>query len=196
MQWNSVGAEATHSAEGSEAIAGRWRDLALTKDCEEGFRRFMHMAETGQLGSDVTNANVGVFKNHARVELVRGAAPIIVLFLSPPQPGGGNSRYFTVEPGPRATADDVGRVARALDAVFREDPFELAYDFFNASPGGAPIPSLWEAAASDGWRGVVRVLARQTASLASAGYTMVVIVLVSTALIANLLLLWGSTPRR
>jgi hypothetical protein len=117
-----------------------------------------------------------------------------VLLLSPPQPGGGNSRYFTVEPGPRATAEDVGRVARALDAAFREDPFELAYDFFNASPGGDPIPGLWEAAAADGWNGVVRVLARRTVALASAEYTIAVVVLLSAALLANLLLVWGSTP--
>jgi len=179
-----------------EAFAGRWRGLALTKDCEDGFRRLMQMAQSGQLGKDVAQANVGIFKNHARVELVRRELPIAVLLLTPKDSSDGMPPYFSVEPGMGATAEDVARVARALDEVFTENPFRPAYDFFNASRVGAPIPGIGEAYASGGWRGVLGVLARHTAALASLSYTVAVLVMLVAGIVASVLLLWGSTSPR
>jgi hypothetical protein len=192
----SAGVQELAQPQDSEIVAGRWRDLALTKTCEVGFQRFIQMAQAGMLGSDVTNANVGVFKNHARVELVRSQAPNILLQLTPKQSTATNSRYFTIEPGEGATASDVVRVARALDEAFSEDPFELAYDFFNASRSGDPIPGLGAAWVTDGSRGVLRALSRQVAALVSLTYTIAVLAALAMALVASLLLLWGSTPPR
>jgi hypothetical protein len=179
-------------AQERDALAGRWCDLALTKDSEAGFERFLHMAQTGQLGKDVSNANVGVFKNYARLELVRGNAPKKVFLLTPRTSATRVCRYFTIEPGDGATASDVARVGHALDEAFGEDPFQLAYDFFNAPPGGDPLPSLVDAWESGGWHGVVRGLERRMAALAGIQYTIAVIVALTVALLASLLLLWAS----
>jgi hypothetical protein len=189
LSWNSYAV-----AQEGEAVARRWRDVALTKDSEVGFERFLHMAQTGQLGEDVQNANVGVFKNYARLELVGGDAPKKVFLLTPKSSTTTGSRYFNIEPGEGATSGDVARVAQALDAAFGEDPFQLAYDFFNAPPGGDPIPRLVDAWRSGGWRGVVRGLERRMAALAGLRYTVAVIVALAAALLASLWLLWASQP--
>ena len=187
-------ADAHEKASDAEVLAERWADLALTTNCEAGFRRFMHMAQTGQIGADVTNANIGVMKNHVRLELVRTGAPNKLLLLTPKSSAHSPARYFNIEPGPGVTADDVARVARGLDQAFGEDPFQLTYDFFSAVPGGDPIPRLIDAWTSDGWKGVMRALERRMAALAGLRYTMGVIVALGTALLASLFVLWGSTP--
>src|ERR1043166_3987190 len=101
-------------AKAGEARAQRWRDMALTKDAEVGFERFLHMAQTGQLGADVRNANITVFKNHARLELLRGDAPKQVFLLTPRSSTTAASRYFSIEPGEGASAADVEGVAPGL----------------------------------------------------------------------------------
>ena len=196
LLWNSsAGADDSAPTDPNEVLAERWLDLALTRDSEVGFQRFIHMAQTGQLGDDVTNANVGVFKNHARVELVRGAAPLKLFLLTPKNATQTISRYFSIEPGDGATASDVVRVGKALDAAFGGDPFQLAYDFFNATLGGDPIPSLAEAWTNGSWRGVRRGLERLMVALAGLPYTIAVIVALVAALLASLVLLWGSMPQ-
>ena len=189
-----AGAQDPALSEEHELVAQRWRDLALTKDSEVAFERFIHMAQTGQMGHDVTNANVGILKNHVRVELVRAGAPVKLLLLTPKDSTQTASRYFHIEAGEGATASDVARVGRALDEVFAEDPFQLAYDFFNAAPGGAPIPSLADAWVYGGWTGVLHGLGRRMAALAGIPYTVAVIVALTTALACSLVLLCGSTP--
>src|SRR6266481_1286875 len=103
--WN-----ASVAAQDRDALAKRWRDLALTKDSEVGFERLIHMAQVGQLGKDVSNANVGVFKNYARLELVRGGAPTKVFLLTPRTSTTRACRYFNIEPGDGASASDVAGV--------------------------------------------------------------------------------------
>ena len=176
----------------SEQRAGQWGDLALTKDSEAGFMRFIHMAQTGRLGDDVTNANVGVFKNTVRVELVRGAAPKKVLLLTPRSSAQETSHYFDVEPGEGVTAIDVTRVAKALDEAFADDPFDLTG--VEELPGSAPIPSLAAGWSGSGYRGVLRVLERRTMTVASLQYTIAVIVTLAIGLLASLVVLLGSDP--
>jgi len=189
-----AGAQDPALSEDNEIVAQRWRDLALTTDSEVAFERFIHMAQTGQLGDDVTNANVGILKNHVRVELVRAGAPVKVLLLTPKDAAQGVCRFFNIEPREGATASDVARVGHALDEVFAEDPFRLAYDFYNATPGGDPIPTLAMAWGDGGWRGVRRVVERRIVALAGLTYTIGVIVALAVALLGSLVLLWGSTP--
>ncbi len=195
LMWNHPAAGQSTPAGGDEGVSRRWPDLALTTNCEAGFRRFIHMAQTGQLGRDVTNANVGILKNHVRVELVRGGTSNKLLLLTPKSGGQTMARYFNIEPGEGATATDVARVGQALDEAFDADPFELAYDFFNAVPAGDPIPRLADAWAYGGWAGVMRTVERRMAALVGPRYTIAVIVGVGASLLASLVLLWGSTPR-
>lgn len=173
------------------AAAGQ--DLALSKeDCEAGFRRFMHMAESGQLGPDVTNANVGVADGPVRVELVRTGPPIVLL-LTPKRSAHAISRYFDIEPGENATAADVARVGKALDECFWENPYRLAG---LESPPGVSVPGIAEAWAYGGVRGVKRALEQRMMVLAGLPYTVVVIVTLSAASLASVILLWGSMPPR
>jgi hypothetical protein len=181
------------TAEG-ESLAQRWTDLALTTDCEAGFQSFIRMAQDGRLGDDVTNANVGIWKNHARIELVRAGAPSKLLLVTPRNSNQTISRYFNIEAGEGATGRDVARVAHALDQAFDADPFQLAYDFFNAVPGGDALPNLATAWRDGGWKGAVRALERRMAALAGLPYTIAVIVALAAALLASLCVLWGSPP--
>ena len=168
------------------------QDLMLPPFSEVGFLQLIHMAQTGQLGEDVTNANVEVFKTWVQVELVRAEAPTKLLRLTPKSSTQTICRYFNIEAGEGATTSDVERVGKALDEVFAGDPFQLDPGFFDEPPGGEPIPRLADVWQYGGWRGVLRVLERRTTALASLGYTIAVIVVVSTVLLASLLLLWGS----
>ena len=166
------------------------QDLAISReDCEPGFRRFMRLAEDGQLGPDVINANVGVGDGPIRVELVRAGRAPIVLFLTPKHSAHAISRYFDIEPGENAAAADVARVGKALDECFWEDPYRISGDEVFG-----PIPGIGEAWAHGGPHGVMRALERRMMVLASLRYTIVVIVGLTIALLANLILLWGSTP--
>jgi hypothetical protein len=173
---------------------GQAQDLALTADCEDGFQRFIHMAEQGQLGADVSEANVGVFKTWARVELVRRGAPTKVLLLTPKATPQVASRYFDIAPGDGADAADVRRVGRALDEVFTSDPFHL--------PGleevvpGSPIAGVTDAWRYGGWRGVLRVLEQRMMVLVSLQYTVAVIAALMVGSLLSLLLLWGSDAAR
>ena len=190
---NAAAAPDAAVTDDSEVLAQRWRDLALTTDSDAAFERFIHMAQTGELGADVTNANVGVIKNHARVELVPAPGASRKLFLLTPKDATQTlCRYFNIEPGEGATASDAARVGRALDAAFGEDPFQLAYDFFNAVPGGAALPSLADAWRRSGWSGVLHGLERRTVGLAGLPYTVAVIGALAAALVASLWLLWGA----
>ena len=101
---------------------------------------------------------------------------------------------FDIALGHGATADDLDRVGKALDEVFRSDPFEIVG--LEASPDGEPISSLIEAWGRDGWSGVARAWERRAMVLASLRYTVGVIVLVALALLLSLALLWGSRPPR
>lgn len=177
-------------------VSASAQDLMLPKDSEVGFRGLMHMAQTGQLGDDVTNANIGVSKTSVRIELVRAGAPNKLFFLTPKGSAQTTSRYFNIEPGEGASASDVARIGKVLDEVFGADPFQLPPGFFETPPGGAAIPGLVAAWGDGGWRGVVLVLQRRMVALASLRYTIAVIVALAAALLASLLLLWGSIPPR
>jgi hypothetical protein len=192
--WNPAAHAEEKMTTDEEVLAERWTDLTLSTSCEAGFQQFIHMAQTGQLGDDVTNANVGIFKNHARVELVRAGAPSKRLLLTPRDSTQTITRYFSIVPGEGATASDVARVAKALDEAFKEDPFQLAYDFFNALPRGDPIPNFTDAWTYGGWRGVLRVVERRMVALAGVRYTIAVIVVLTAALVASVFLLWSSEP--
>lgn len=180
-------------------LSGRWgnasaaaQDLVLTERCEDGFRRLIHMAQTGQLGSDVTNANVGILNNQVRVELVRAGAANKLLVLTLKSSPHTISRYFDVAPGEGATASDVVRVGKALDEVFVEDPFQVLG--LEETLSGTRIPSFTEAWAYGGWREVLRVFERRMMVIASVRYTITVIAALAAGLVASLSLLWGSAP--
>ena len=176
------------------AVPAVAEDLTLTKDCEEGFRQLIRMAQGGRLGDDVTNANVAVAGNKIRVELVGARAPVKVLLLTPKRSPQAVSRYFDVVAGEGATASDVGRVGTALDEVFVDDPFQILG--LELSPGD-PVPTLAEAWALSGWRGARRAFEQRMMVLAGLQYTVGVIVALAAGLLASLAVLWGSAiPER
>src|SRR6185369_10702197 len=102
------------------------QEPTLSKDSEDGFRRFMHRAQSGELGEDVVNANVALMGAQARVELIRRDGSPMVFVLTPRRSSVAVSRYFDIAPGENATAERMARVGRALDACFIEDPFQYA----------------------------------------------------------------------
>lgn len=166
------------------------QDLMLTEACEDGFRQLIQMAQTGRLGDDVTNANVGVEKIRVRVELLRGDAPSKVIWLAPKRSEHSLARFFDLTAGEGASEADLVRLGRALDQIFSSDPFVVAG--FEASPGGEAIPGFAEAWTNDSWRGIVRVFERRMMAFASVEYTTGVIVVLAIGIVATLALLWGS----
>jgi hypothetical protein len=170
------------------------QDLMLTEACEQGFRRLIRMAESGRLGEDVTNANVGVEKTRVRVELVRAGAPSVIVWLGPKTSAAALARFFDVRAGEGATHADLVRVGNALDQIFLVDPFAVAG--YEAHPGGEAIPGFAEAWSDGGWRGVRRILERRMMAFASVEYTLVVLAVVAIGVVATLVLLWGAVPKR
>lgn len=106
-----------------EAPEGPERRLVLTRDSEEGFRRFMAAVRDGRLGADVREVNVGVSGGRVRVEILRRGAPDLVVRLGPPTSAARVARRFDVEAVENASADDLARIGRLLDEVFATDPF-------------------------------------------------------------------------
>lgn len=168
------------------------QSLGLTTDAEEGFRRFIRMAQTGQLGDEITNANVAIEHDHVRLELVLDARPAQVFRLTRAADTTGG--YFDVAPGEGADASGAGRVASALHVAFRENPYQVVG--LEESYASGPIPGLIEAWADGGWRGVARAYERRLMVPASLGYTIGVIAVLALAMLASLALLWGSVPPR
>lgn len=169
------------------------QDLALTKESEFGFRRLIHAAQVGELGYDVTNANVFVLKNRVQVELVRTGGANIPLLLTRKASTHSGSRYFDIEPGEGATAGDAARVGKVLDQAFAEDPFEVAWDFLGIY-SHEPIPTLAEAWRDGGRKGVQRVAESYLIAAAGTHYTLAVIIVVGIGWFAGLVLLWWSEP--
>lgn len=170
------------------------QELTLTTDSEESFRRFISIAQSGKLGDDVSNANVALIGAQARVELVRGGAPVKVLVLTPKRSKQTVSRYFDIAPGENATSEDVQLVGRVLDECFTEDPFQFAG--LEESLAGGPMPGIGEAWTYGGWRGVRRVFERRMMTLASLEYTVAVSVGLLLGFVASLGVLWVTNPRR
>jgi hypothetical protein len=169
------------------------QELALTRDSEAGFRQLIDMAQTGRLGTDVTNANVGVFNDHVRLELLRPDAPMKVLLLTDKRSPHALSRYFDVAAGDGATSADVARVGAALDEVFTQDPFEIqVYEGFS----GATAPGLAEAWQYGGWQAVLRAGERRMIAYASLTYTRGIIAALALTWVVSLAVLWGSMPPR
>ncbi|HVM98400.1 MAG TPA: hypothetical protein VMT89_18545 [Candidatus Acidoferrales bacterium] len=171
-----------------------WTDLMLTTKCEEPFKRLIRLAETGRLGEDVNNANVDIRKNSARLELVGAQAPHKVFRLTPRNSSPTLSRYFNIEPSDGAAPGDVARLAKALDEVFEENPFELSDGFLYGTPGGDSIPGFIDAWRSGGWRFAIQVLVRRTAALAGIRYAIAVISFLVAGCVGSVILLCGSPP--
>lgn len=165
---------------------------ALPEDSEEGFRRFMAMAEAGELGDDVIRANVGVVKDRAHIELVRTPEPSKFFVLTIRESPHAASRFFDVAPDQGATPDDVRRVGAALDRAFTRDPFRLTgVELF---PGHGPRPGVFEAWNRGGWRGVLRAAEVHMMTAASLRRTITVSLLLGVGLIAATALLWSAPP--
>lgn len=167
-------------------------NLTLAANSEDGFRRIIAMAEAGELGEDVSSANVRIEHARVRIELLRPNGRPAVLLLTPKQSGQSPSRYFDVAAGADATRDDAQRLGRALDRAFIEDPFRLTG--FEEPPHGEPIPGLGQAWEHGGWRAVVRALQRRMMVLAGLTYTGAVLVMLAVGTLAALLLLWFALP--
>jgi len=170
------------------------QDLALTKDSEFGFQRLIHFAQTGRLGDDIANANVGVLKDRVRIELIGRNGETRLLLLTRKTSTLALARYFDIEVGQGATASDAARVGKALDEAFEADPFEVALGAVGAYPGAQRVPSLAEAWRDGGARGVFRSLAWCVVTPPGLGYTLTVTVLLAIAALASLIVLWGSAP--
>lgn len=187
-------AEPPRLTDSDEQLAARWSEVTLPADSEEGFRRFIAMAQAGELGEDVTNANVNVYMNHARIELVRAGGPPKRLLLTPKSTATTESRYFDLWSDEMLTGEELRRVAAALDHAFDGAPFHSTYGFFNAQPGDAPIPSLTTAWTYSGWPGIVRTLQRRMVALASLTYTGAVIAALVVAISVSVAVLWVAKP--
>ena len=169
------------------------QDLVLTKDSEPGFWRLIDAAQAGQLGDDVSNANVGALFDKVRIELVRKSGAPALLYLTRKRSTQPLSRYFDIEIGAGATAADAARVGTALDEAFHADPFAVSFDFFGARSGES-FPTVAAAWKYGGWRRVVGVLEDRLTAPAGVGYTAAVIIASASALLASLMLLWGAEP--
>jgi len=169
------------------------QDLVLTKDSEPGFWRLIDAAQAGRLGDEITNANVGASFDKVRIELVRKSGVNPVLYLTRKRSTQAPSRYFDIELGAGATAGDAARVGTVLDEAFHEDPFEVSYDFFGAR-SSASFPTFAAAWKYGGWRRALRFLEARLTTPVGLGYTIGVILAAATALLASLVLLWGSDP--
>ena len=170
------------------------QDLVLTTSCEGGFRRLIHMAQSGRFGADVTNANVGIGDNQVRVELVRAGASSKRLVLTRKRSHEMNCRYFDIALGDGATVSDAEQLGRALDEIFPADPYEVIG--LEDSSTVDRLPNVAEAWAYDGWRGVLQSFESRMMVLATLRYTVGVIAVLSIGLVATLVLLWGSDPVR
>lgn len=168
------------------------QDLVLDMERGAGFQCLLAMAQSGRLGDDVTNANVGVNGDRVRIELVRGGAPVKVLLLRPKRSGETAFRYFEVEPAENSAASDAALVGRALDECFAEDPFEILG--VEAPADGGAGPGLLAAWSHGDWRAARRAIEGRMMVLASLQYTIAVIVVLAVGFAASLALLWGSTP--
>jgi hypothetical protein len=165
----------------------------LTPDAEAGFRQLMRMAQAGELGSEIANANVGVERERVSVELVRADGSTQRFTLTARGAAPAASRFFAIAAGAGASEDDVARLGRALDACFAHDPFDLGDDFFAADQDGG-VPTLGEAWASDGWHGAGRALLRRMASPAGLRYTVAVIALLAIGVLASVAILCTTPP--
>lgn len=168
------------------------QELTLTQDSEESFRRFMQLAQQGELGADVHNVNIRVDGVTARIELVRDGAPGKVLVLGPKRSAKAASRYFDITPGDEATATDVAAVGRALDRCFLDDPFQFAG--IEESLASGPPPSFRDAWAYGGWRGLLRVGERRLMAPASLEYTVAMIAALAVGFTMSVLVLWSAPP--
>ena len=176
------------------SIAAPAQDLTLTTDSEPGFWRLIDAAQAGQLGDEVTNANVGAcFRQGAHRAGPQGRARARCLHVTRKRSAQPLSRFFDIERGAGATADDAARVGKVLDAAFHDDPFVVSFDFFGAG-GGASFPSLAEAWKYGGWKRALRVLESRLTTPAGVRYTIAVILASASAVLASLILLWGSEP--
>ncbi|HVM97892.1 MAG TPA: hypothetical protein VMT89_15970 [Candidatus Acidoferrales bacterium] len=172
----------------------RAQDLSLTEDSEAGFGRLIHTAQSGGLGADVVNANIFIAKDHVDVELLCGTPPIRHLVLRPARAKPAASRYFEIETGEGARAEDATRLALVLDQIFQEDPFQSTAGLFESPAAGDFIPRLLEAWSEGGGVAAFHVLARQMTALASLSYTLFVIAGSTAGLLWSLALLWGTRP--
>ena len=164
------------------------QDLTLGADSEDGFRRLMRMAQTGQLGDEVVNANIAIAHDRVHVELVGpgGDSKHLTVTRSPLRGAG----FFAVTAGDGASASDAERVSRALDAAFDRDPFRVAG--LEETAGDTVVPGLADAWRDDGWRGLARVGERRMMANAGRAYTVGVIVLLAAGLSVSVILLLGS----
>ncbi len=175
------------------SIPASGQDPVLTTDSEPGFWHLIDAAQAGQLGDDVINANVGVSFDTVRIELVHESGTNPILFLTRKRSTQPLSRYFDIEIGPGATASDAARVGKVLDEAFHDDPFEVSSGFFGARSTES-FPGIAEAWKYGGWRRPLRVLEGRLTTPVGVGYTVAVIVASASALLASLILLWGSEP--
>jgi hypothetical protein len=148
----------------------------LRPDSESGFRRLMQMAQTGALGSDVVNANVGIDGVAVTVELVRATPPDQSFVLTFKTSGDGASRWFDVAGREGTTPADVARLGSALDRAFDSSPFQSLSGDDRPGPreGRHPVSA--------------------PPSMASKPYTLAVTLALAVALAGGLVLLWRYTP--
>jgi len=174
------------------AAHARAQTPVLTPQSEAGFRRLIRLTERGALGADVVDMNVGIEKEHVRIELVMRDGGTRGLVLSRPSSSPSVSRYFHIEPDEGATQDDVVRVGRALDRALQADPY-VAGDFFGVASRGAERPMVdeWR---DGGWRGVRAALRDRFMAPASLAYTVAVIVALAIGVAGSALLFWLGAP--
>lgn len=167
-------------------------DLILTKDCEDGFRRFMEMAQEGRFGNDVEDMNIGIDPKQVQIELVRRDAASKHFLLTVKRSTHAVSRYFDVVLGEGATLADAAQIGRALDEVFPESPFVLPAigRARNAGPASGTA-GTWS---SDSWMGLLHGVAWRMMGPASLEYTVGIIVALALGLLATLVALWIPRP--
>ncbi len=176
---------------GSPALC---QEVALQPDSEAGFRRLMAMSQGGELGSDVSNANIGIRKDGSvAIELVRRGQPNLRFVLQPRRGGESPSRYFDIRGESEEAADRTGALAEALDRCFSGNPFTVAVI---EQPPGATMPGWLDAWRADGLAGLARAAELRMTALRSLGYTIGLTALLAALSFASVLQLWFSDPRR
>jgi hypothetical protein len=177
--------------------AGAAQDRVLTPEAEEGFRRLIKLAGSGEAGAGVANANVAMQKSSARVELVLAAGGRKSFIVRPLESGGVvASHYFGISPDAGATTADAEALRALLDRCFPSDPFILPPQAGEADYAMRDAPSIGEAWKMGGLRSASLAALRASLRPASREFAYPVIGLHLLCLLGCLVLLGSARPTR
>jgi hypothetical protein len=107
---------------GRPAHAAQW---ILSRAVEKDFVQFIQNVESGKVDPELKTADVAIESSSARVDLVYKSGAKKSFVLQKPAEEGAHG-FFAITPASGATADDVQRLAREFDAVFKTSPWTVS----------------------------------------------------------------------